>query len=183
MAVQLPRRTSWFVTLPIAATAIGFLSLIYFPTSRSIRETRNEIRLKEDFIQQVPSLHVAAARLEQQLDDIEAYRHVCESHMLTTAQMAISFGRINDRARESGSATTHFEPQAEQAMQLLHRVPVKMSVTGSYPAICRLLAELEKMPEAVWIDQLTLKRPRETGQNVEGEMKLEVFTVKSKKSG
>ncbi len=43
-------------------------------------------------------------------------------------------------------------------MQLLHRVPVKMSVSGSYAAICKLLAELEKMPEGVWIDQVSLKK-------------------------
>ena len=183
MSVQMRRRTSWFVTLPIAATAVGFLSLIYFPTARSIRETRNEIRLKEDFIREIPSLHVAEAKLQQELEDIEAYRHQCESHMPTPAQLAASFGQINDRARDSGTSTTHFEPQPEQAMQLLHRVPVKMSVTGSYPAICQLLAELEQMPEAVWIDQLSLKRTRESGQNVEGELKLEVFTVNSKKSG
>lgn len=183
MSVQLPHRTSWFVTLPIAATAIGFLSIIYFPTVKSIRETRNEIRLKEDFIQEIPSLQIAADKLKHELEEIEAYRRACESHMPTTAQLATSFGQINDRARDSETATTHFEPQAEHAMQLLHRVPVKMSVTGSYAAICRLLAELEKMPEAVWVDQLTLKRTRESGQNVEGELKLEVFTVNQKKSG
>ncbi len=79
MSVQLRRRTSWFVTLPIAATAIGFLSMIYFPTARSIHETRNEIRLKEDFIQQIPSLHVAEAKLKHELEDIEAYQHDCEA--------------------------------------------------------------------------------------------------------
>ncbi len=67
-------------------------------------------------------------------------------------------------------------------MQMLHRVPVKMSVTGTYSAVCRLLADLETMPELVWIDQLTFKRMRESGQNVEGELKLEVFTVNHKKS-
>lgn len=58
-----------------------------------------------------------------------------------------------------------------------------MSVSGSYGAVCKLLAELEKMPEAVWIDQDSMKKTRETGQNVEGELKLEVFTDNSKKSG
>ena len=183
MSVQLRRRTSWFVTLPIAATAIGFLSMIYFPTARAIHETRNEIRLKEDFIQQIPSLHIAEEKLKHELADIEAYQHDCEAGMPSTAQMSTSFAKINDHARVSGSATTHFEPQAEHAMQLMHRVPVKMSVSGSYAAVCKLLAELEKMPDGVWIDQVSLKKTRETGQNVEGELKLEVFTVNSKKSG
>ncbi len=79
MSVRMRRKTSWFVTLPIAATAIGFLSLIYFPTARSIRETRNEIRLKEDLIQEIPSLHVAAAKLQQELQEIEAYQRAVRS--------------------------------------------------------------------------------------------------------
>ncbi len=182
MSVRMRRKTSWFVTLPIAATAVGFLSLIYFPTARSIRETRNEIRLKEDLIQEIPSLHVAAAKLQQELQEIEAYQRQCEAHMPSTAQLANAFGQINDCARDSGASTTHFEPQTEQAMQMLHRVPVKMSVTGTYSAVCRLLADLETMPELVWIDQLTFKRMRDSGQNVEGELKLEVFTVNHKKS-
>jgi Tfp pilus assembly protein PilO len=183
MPVQLPRRSSWFVTLPIAATAIGFLSLVFFPTARLIRETRNEIRLKQDFIQQIPTLNTAIQQYEQQLNEIETYRREWESRMPSPDQLASLFGKINEETRESGSATTHFEPHVEKTMELLHRVPVKMDVVGSYPEICKLLAELEQMRESVWVDQLSLKRSRETGQNVEGELKLEVFTINSKKSG
>ena len=68
-------------------------------------------------------------------------------------------------------------------MQELHRVPVKMTVAGPYASVCQLLAELEKLPEAARIGQLTLKKTRESGQNVKGELKLEVFTVNSRKSG
>ena len=68
-------------------------------------------------------------------------------------------------------------------MQELHRVPVKMTVTPQYASVCQLPAKLEKLPEAAWIGQLTLKKTRESGQNVEGELKLEVFTVSSRKSG
>lgn len=92
--------------------------------SASIRETRNDIRLKEDFIPQIPSLHFAEEKLKHELADIKANRLDCEASMPLTAKLPTSFAQINDHARESGSATTHFEPQAEHAMQLLHRVPV-----------------------------------------------------------
>jgi Tfp pilus assembly protein PilO len=114
---------------------------------------------------------------------MELYRREREDRMSPTSQLATLFGQINAQARESGSTTTHFDPQGAKSMELLQRVPVKMNVVGSFPEICRLLADLEKMPETIWVDQLTLKRSQESGKNIEGELKLEVFTVNSKKSG
>jgi hypothetical protein len=50
-------RTSWFITLPIAALASAYLWLVILPTAKAIRETRQEIRQKQDFISQSHALH------------------------------------------------------------------------------------------------------------------------------
>ena len=59
----------------------------------------------------------------------------------------------------------------------------KIELSGSYVDIRRVLAALEQMPQALWIDQVSLKRAHENGKDVEVDLKLEVFAGNFNKSG
>jgi Tfp pilus assembly protein PilO len=183
MSTSLKHRSSWFITVPIAAGAIGFLSLIFFPTARTIRETRHEIQLKEDFIGSTARLPSTIGQLQTQLAEVQSFDREWEARMPSKAELATLFSQINALARANGAATKRFEPQLEKSMQLLARVPVKIELSGSYVDIRRVLAALEQMPQALWIDQVSLKRSHENGKDVEVDLKLEVFAGNFNKSG
>jgi Tfp pilus assembly protein PilO len=177
------KRTSWFVTLPIAAGALGYLWFVFLPTARAIRETRNEIRIKQDFIMQTEALHSTVAQLERDLKEIESYTQQWHEHAAAPGQLPNLFGKITQQAHDVGVVPTRFDPLKETTMEILHRAPVQMELTGGYQEVTRMLAAIEQLPETIWIEQLKIEKARENGKDVKCELKLEIFAVKSKKSG
>ncbi len=182
-----PRRTSWFVTIPLAAGAIGFLALVFFPTAKALRATREEIRTKQDFITQTVGLPTTIAQLEQNLVAAEKFTAAWEARAPSSDQLAKMFGQVNEFVRQTGARAVNFDPQPEVAMALLHRAPVTLEVAGTFGEILGLLAALEEFSAAVLVDGLRITRQQQAdgakvGQDVECELKLEVFAVKSKKS-
>src|SRR3954465_8728042 len=96
----LRKRTSWFVTLPIVAGAIGFLLLVFFPTARAIRQTRNEIRTKQEFLTQTQSQRATMVQLESDLKQINQFADDWEQQAPLPSQMAKLFGKIARNASE-----------------------------------------------------------------------------------
>jgi len=183
MAIRSTKRSSWFVTLPIVALAIAYLMFVFFPTAKAIRETRGEIRLKQDYISQTEKLHATVRELEQHLDEAQRFTTQWRRQVPVPGQLSEIYGSITAMSRECGATTTRFDPQPETTINHLHRVPVQMDLTGSYHAVCRLLAELEQLSETVWIDELKIEKHSESGKDVKCELKLDVFAGDFKKSG
>ena len=183
MTAPRAKRSSWFVTLPIAALAISYLGMVFFPTAKAIRETRGEIRLKQDYIAQTEKLQNTVRQLEQNLDATQRYTKPWRRQVPLPGQLSELFGTITACSRECGADTTRFDPQTEVALSQLHRVPVQMDVIGSYHSVCRLIAELERLSETVWIDEVKIEKPSESGKDVKCELKLDVFAGDFKKSG
>ncbi len=182
MSNRSAKRTSWFVTLPIAAGAVGYLWLVFLPTTRVIRETRNEIRTKQDFIAQAQSLHATLAQTEHDLKEVESCVSEWDSRAPAVARLPHLYGRIAHVAHEAGISPTKFDPLKEIAMETVRRAPVQMELVGAYQQIAALLAALERLPETIWIQQLKLEKQSENGGNVHCELKLEIFAGNSKKS-
>jgi Tfp pilus assembly protein PilO len=176
------KRSSWFVTLPVAGLAIGYLYFVFFPTAAAIRETRGEIRLKQDYISQTEKLHQTVTQLEQNLNEVQQYTQQWRRQAPIPGQLSDLFGKISSCARECGALITRFEPQTEIALEHLHRVPVQMDLACSYSTLCHLLAELEQLPETIWIDEVRIEKVKENGKDMKCALKLDVFAGDFKKS-
>ncbi len=183
MATKAKRRTSWFVTLPIALAALGYLWLVFIPTAKAIRDIHTEISEKQSFIAQADTLQTNITHLEHDLADVTQYTTDWSSQTPAPGQLEQLFEKITDYVHRSGVVSTRFEPQQEVSLEIIHRVPVRMDVTGSFAEVCRLLAALERLPETVWVEELKIEKPKEDGKDVQCELKLEVFAVDSKESG
>jgi Tfp pilus assembly protein PilO len=183
MHIHSRKHSSWFVTLPIAAAAIGYMWFVFFPTARLIHETHDEIREKQEFITQCETLHEMVAQLEQNLAESKQFTQQWRRVTPAAGQLSTLFGKISDQMRLSGVTATRFEPQLEVALQTMYRAPVQIELAGSWEQILQLLAAMERLPEGVWVDEVKLERSSETGKDVKGELKLEIFAGDFKKSG
>src|SRR5689334_6365534 len=92
------KKSSWFVTLPIVAGAIGFLLIVFFPTARAIRQMRSEIRTKVEFLTQTQSLRATMAALENDLKEVNQFADDWEEHAPLPGQMAKLYGKITRNA-------------------------------------------------------------------------------------
>lgn len=169
------QRSSWFITLPIAAGAIGFLWLVFIPTAKAIRKTREEITAKQLEIVQSQTLEHSLAEAQRDLDLMEKFVKRSEAETPVIWQMASTFGRVTEIARRSGMTTTQFEPQKQTQFELIGQAPVRMVVSGSFHDFRRLLADLEQLPGPVWIDQMKVERDRKDGQSVQAELVFGIF--------
>lgn len=176
------RRSSWFVTLPVAAAALGFLWLVFIPTAKAIRADRQEITAKQQVVLRRDMLQASIQNVQNDLkaahDFITQSRADCPSH----DRLAGVFGMMTELARKHRLTTLQFEPQHETALETLHIAPVRMIVTGSYNDFCRLLASLERLPIPMWIAQARIEPNRETAESIEAELVFEVFADYSKTS-
>jgi Tfp pilus assembly protein PilO len=177
------RRHSWLITLCVALAAAGFLWFAFIPTAKAIRETRNQIREKEDFIAQADAMLGSIKQSERNLTDVRQFTTKCRQQMPTPGHLADLFGKIVDFVNESGAIDTHFDPQPEVALEIVRRIPVHMQLTGSYQQIGRLIALLEGLPQIVWVEELKIEKQKEDGKDVQCDLKLEVFAGDSKESG
>ncbi len=177
------KRTSWFVTLPIAAGALGYLWLVFLPTARAIRETRADIRTKQDYISKAEALHSVLAQAKSDLKVVDAYTRQWSDQTSRATQLPHLFGKITQQTHEIGAVPTRFDPLKEVKMETLLRAPVQMEIVGDYEQIARVLASLERLPETIWVEQLKIEKQSEKGQDVRCEVKLEIFAGNSNKSG
>ncbi len=176
------RRGSWTVTLAVSAAALVYLFCSFLPTARAIRELRSEIRAREDFIAKSTSLPSAIVATQRELDQVSHYTARRKEHLPAAVQVPALLERMTRTAEAAGTSTTHFEPQTPRNLQQLRLVPILFGVHGGYGQICRMLAELERLPERIWVDELRLEAPRETGQQAECNLKLIIFAGNSEKS-
>jgi Tfp pilus assembly protein PilO len=177
-----PRYGSWLVTISLAAAGILYLMFSFLPTARIVRELRDEIRLRQDFITQSDYLTASLAQAQRNLEAAKRYSTDWQQQLPSPATFPALLGRLTKQADLAGASTTHFEPQAPVEFDLLRQVPVVFEASGSYAEISRLLNGLEQMPERIWIDDMRLEAPRETGQKMQCNLKLTVFAVNSEKS-
>ncbi|HEY2882724.1 MAG TPA: type 4a pilus biogenesis protein PilO [Pirellulales bacterium] len=177
------RHTSWFVTLPVAALALGFLWLIFFPTAKQIRVKRNDLRQKAEYIAETEAMRGAIVQSENNLNDAQAYVHQWHAQAAVVGQISKVFEKILDEVRLAGATTTRFEPKPDESLEMVHHSPVQLELAGSFVQVCNLLAALETLPETIWVEHIKIEKPHEAGKDMKCELKLEVFTDNFNKSG
>jgi Tfp pilus assembly protein PilO len=176
------RRGSWLVTLALGAAALVYLFCVFLPTSRKIRQMREEIRSQEDFIAHATYLPAALADAQKQLDAAQRYATQWHGHLAAPDRLADLSGRLTKQADLAGTSTTRFEPQQPHDCDYLRTVPIKLDARGGFTQAADLLARLEQLPELIWVDELRITPAGETAKNVQIDLNLTVFAGNSEKS-
>jgi Tfp pilus assembly protein PilO len=177
----LARRWTTIVLALGAAGAYVFFS--YLPGEAGLESLRAELASAQESIQQAETLAPAIEATRQQAEMTGAYVQSWEQSAPTEHELSELFGRINRLAEDSGATTTLFEPQAAVPYDTLCRLPVRMACAGSFGAICRFLATLERLEESIWIDELQIGGIGEDSEDVLCELTLDVFADNPDGSG
>lgn len=177
------RRGSWIVTLPMAAIAAGYVWLAFLPGERKIKELRNELRGKQEFIMGAGQMHMQLQEATAELDETRRYNATRRPPSSASAGVSALFGEIAQLAKESGVTTTHFAPGGDTAFERVHRVPLTLACDGTYNQVQSLLAGLESTGNHIWITELKLQSIGQDGQTVHCELTLALFVEESEKSG
>jgi Tfp pilus assembly protein PilO len=176
------QRGSWLVTIALAVAAGVYMFYSFIPTAAAIRQQREEIRTRQEFITQSTYMPQILADTQKQIDRANEYSARWHARLATPSRLPALLGRITKQADLAGTSTTRFEPQVAHQLEQLRDVPITFGTRGSFAQVGGMLARLEQMPDLIWVDEMRLSEAREDSENVQCELRLIVFAGNSEKS-
>ncbi len=169
-------RYTWFITVLLAALALAYVFGMFLPRMRAVAAIRLQVSAKHDAMAQASKLAPTVAVLNGEVDATKQYVVRQQQHLTYPGDLPRVFGQISQLIVASGGSTTRFEPQTALILEQIRKVPVVLSVTGSFDAVNRIVGGLEMLAGTVWIEDLRIDELRESGGNVKAELLLVIFT-------
>lgn len=182
MPNKLRAHSSLMLILAFAAATLGYLFWSFMPGMRAVAGIREQIDAKQDYINDAPKLTDAIKQVQLELDATKTYVAAQRKRYPTQAELTVLFGNINRVARDHQMKVTRFEPQATVNLETLAKLPVLFTAEGSFANVHAMIGELEKLPAAIWIDELKVDASREGGKIVQANLMLGVFVDNHEKS-
>jgi Tfp pilus assembly protein PilO len=176
------RSDSWQLLVPLAAVTAVYVWYFFLPRMTAIREVRQQLDTKQQFIAQSVKMRPALDAAVAELRRTNAYCELWSGRNIERTQMAALYGRISQVAKDSGAVTSRFEPVAALDYESFQKGPVVFAVSGSFAAVEQLILGLETLPQNIWVEDVKLQSPREAGQDVKCELNLAIFINKAEKS-
>jgi len=166
---------SWAIPLLTAGVAAAYLFLVFLPGQKAMGQLANDLATKQDFVSQTGMMSPAMKVSEQEVKKTLEYNAAWKGAAPTEGQLSALFGQIHTLAKTSGLTTTRFDLQEPEVLARVQRVPVVIGCTGSFDQIARFLAQLERLPQTIWIEDLRIEPAGKAGEVVQCEVSLVVF--------
>lgn len=177
-----PTRGSWMITLPLAAIATAFLTLIFLPEQRRIDALHHEMRAKQDYVLAAGQMAGRLNALNADLTETLAYGAAWRGRAVDSTGVTVLCGKIAQLAHGAGVVTARFAPGSPRRLERLERVPLSMVCYGSFAQLQKFLAGLESCPQRLWLNGVKLQADGESGKDVRCELTVEVFVDDSENS-
>ncbi len=169
------RRGSWMVTVPLAAAAVIYVTLVFLPGRRAIGEARDQIQQKQAYIAQSASLPMALNTAQRQLQKTRAYTAAWKEHAPTAGELSALYGKVHALAKAAGATTTRFDPEPVIPLDTISKIPLTVGCTGTFDQVCEFLRSLETLPMTVWVDAIKIEKLTGSEGFVVCELSLVVF--------
>lgn len=182
MSNKLRAHSSLLLICAIAAATLGYVFCFFMPGMRAVADIRQRINVKQDYINDAPRITNIIKQVQEELDSTKAYVAAQRKRCPTQAELTALFGSINRLARDNRTKITRFEPQTTVNLETLAKLPVLFTVEGSFANVHAMIGALEKLPSAIWIDELRLDASGEGGKTVQCNLTLDVFVDNHEKS-
>jgi Tfp pilus assembly protein PilO len=170
-------RGSWIITVPLVAVGVGYLYLVFLPAKQQIDKLRKDLSEERMFVSQEGTLKGSIAALEELLTETDAFVGAWKKRAVRPADLSQLFGEINRRAKSAGTTLDNFDPQATVDFELVRKVPLRLSVHGSFAQLQAMLRSFEQLPSTVWVESLALESNRDADKPLKAEVILAVFTA------
>ena len=153
---KLPPRSSWLITIGLAAVSVGYLYFVFMPSRRDIEKLREELSQKQAYLSQQPGLKVSLAAVEAELETTQKYVAGWRQHAPVAGELSALYGDIHRQVQLAGVKVEKFDPQTETTMETLRKIPVQLTAEGTFAQLHALLRGLEQMPACPWVEGLRI---------------------------
>lgn len=137
------RQSSWTVTLPLTALAVAYVSLVWLPGRRAIREVQDQVETKRQFVTQATGLSQAVALCQQELDKVAVVVGRWEQAVPQKRAIPALYGKINALAKDAGLAIARFDPQRLVVHEKIEEIPIAVHCSGKFAQVFDFIRQIE----------------------------------------
>jgi len=163
------------LTLPLSLTAVLYLILIWLPGHRAIRQTAEEINLKQQYVSNAAASAMSLLAAQQKLAKVQAVVEQWRKCAPSEKKLPEFFGKINTLAEKAGVTVVCFDPQSTTALQQISEKSIAVSCTGQFFQIYDFIRSIEQLPTTIWLNSVKIEKMQNSDKNVQCDMLLEFF--------
>jgi Tfp pilus assembly protein PilO len=165
------------VLIAAGLVTAAYVGLWFLPQQRELARLRSDLAHKKSYVNEASSFQAQLDALERELHRTASFRGEWTAATPANSDLSPIFAKIHQSVRGTGAEVTRWEPQTAVPRQRLRQVPVQMHSLGAFHQITQSLVAVEKLDATVWIDDLKITQPRESGQKTQCEAKLVIFAA------
>ena len=178
MATAPPKKTGSFETFPVAAKVLivvlicGFLGGLYYvilhrSRAEDLENAQARHRQLETEYGEAERRQQEYLRVSQELAAREGIDRQNKEVLPEDAEIAAFLDDLNRVAELSGLEIQLVEPRPEESAELYTRIPVALSVRGTYHQIAKFFHNVSQLRRAINIENIHLAEPRSTEETAE----------------
>jgi Tfp pilus assembly protein PilO len=160
----------------LGLAVISTVSFVFLPRERAAANLLAELDTRENFIRETQHLDAMIFTMENELKAARTYVDARDGTIPTDAELVSVFGKIASEAKDSGVVTQSFQPQKPDNDQSpIKRSTATLVIEGCFQEIFDFLGRLERLPVALWLDELQLQKADEGTNRLSCAMTLVIF--------
>jgi Tfp pilus assembly protein PilO len=165
------------ILLVTMAGLVAYLMFVFFPANRAITQLDAEVRDLRNYIQVSSPLILEIEEIESKMGQIRAAQAEWEKSAGAVATPSAVYGNVSELAESNNLKMIRFTPSTPETMSLLEPLGLSLTYTGKFNSVANFLAELETMPQVIWIDEASIQRKQ--GEDVQVALELRIFVDKT----
>jgi Tfp pilus assembly protein PilO len=158
----------------IGASAAAGLVLLLHPLHASVRELSEHQQMLEGTIEQSEAVRKTSIELQQRLADAETKLSELRKRIPDLPHEADFLGQMTRLAESTGIQLADYRPGSVREHPRYHEMDVKLTATGEYESICRLLQRLGELPRLCRVSRMVISAP-EKGRICSIELTIVIF--------
>lgn len=176
-------RGTWIIVLGGAAVAALYVTLAFLPQQRAIAKLADEVKAKQAYLAGPGNLAAIIEASQGDLERTQTYNAAWREQAPNGKELAALFGQISALAKTAGITTTRFDPEPIVSLEEIREIPLTVGYRGTYAQVHKFLADMEGLPESIWVDRIGIDVTPQDGKDIQVEMKLVIFADNPDNSG
>lgn len=166
---------SWLVTLPVAGAAVAYVWYVFLPGQKTLSSLQNELLTKRTFAINQAKYESDTRAVNLEIESARKFIDHSNRSLAGPNDLSRLYGEIAAIAKQAGVETTRFSPDPARPYARLVKCPVNLGCEGTFAQVASLIEGLERLPQRVWLEHLSIEAIEDKEGLLRCELILEVF--------
>ena len=172
-------KDSWVVLGVLAVIIAAVVVLVYMPQGRKLEELRTSITSRKDALESQARKVAVLPKMLRQVEQLKNRYRNFDQRLPKRTDLEGFLREISSQlAKESDLISDSYTPGDPEQEELVHKLPIKMRLRGSYLSLASFLKRVGNMQRLTRVERLILKQDPE-GTELDIDMQLNIYFYES----